>query len=157
MKAMYLTQEQYDKLSAELKQLKTVDRKQAIADIATAREHGDLRENAEYAAAKEKQALIEGKIVRLEETLSRARVMTEEMLAHPVVRVGSRVKLYDTKFEEEVEYEIVPSAEFNPSDLDAISIDSPVGKALVGKQVEDIVEIQIPAGTIKYKVIEINQ
>ena len=106
--------------------------------------------------AKEKQALIEGKILRLEETLSRARVMTEEMLAMDIVRVGSRVKLYDTKWEEEVEYEIVPSAEFNPSDLDAVSIDSPVGKALVGKSVDDIVEIDVPAGTIQYKVVEIN-
>ncbi len=89
--------------------------------------------------------------------MSRARVMTDEMLSHPVVRVGSRVKLYDTKFDEEVEYEIIPTAEFNPSDLDAVSIDSPVGKALIGKQVEDIVEIKIPAGTIKYKVVEIKQ
>ena len=156
MKAMYLTQEQFDQLSGELKYYKTVERKKAIEDIATAREHGDLKENAEYAAAKEKQALIEGKILRLEETLSRSRVMTEEMLALDIVRVGSRVKLYDIKWEEEVEYEIVPSAEFNPSDMDAISIESPVGKALLGKSVDDIVEVEIPAGTIQYKVVEIN-
>ena len=156
MKAMYLTQEQYDKMAEDLKYYKTVERKKAIEDIATAREHGDLKENAEYAAAKEKQALIEGKILRLEETLSRARVMTEEMLSMNIVRVGSRVKLYDTKWEEEIEYEIVPSAEFNPSDLDAVSVDSPVGKALVGKSVDDMVEIEVPAGTIEYKVVEIN-
>jgi len=156
MKAMYLTQEQFDKMAEELKYYKTVERKKAIADVATAREHGDLKENAEYAAAKEKQALIEGKILRLEETLARARVMTDEMLAMNVVRVGSRVKLYDTKWEEEIEYEIVPSAEFNPSDMDSISIDSPVGKALLGKSVDDFVEIQVPAGIIHYKVVEIN-
>lgn len=156
MKAMYLTQEQYDKLSKELKYLKTVERKKAIEEVAAAREHGDLKENAEYAVAKEKQALIEGKILRLEETLSRSRVMTEEMKSQEIVRVGSRVKLYDTKWEEEVEYEIVPSAEFNPTDLDAVSIDSPVGKALIGKSVDDIVEIQVPAGTIEYKVVKIN-
>ncbi len=156
MKAMYLTQEQYNKMAEELKYYKTVERKKAIEDIATAREHGDLKENAEYAAAKEKQALIEGKILRLEETLARARVMTDEMLAMNIVRVGSRVKLYDTKWKEEIEYEIVPSAEFNPSDLDAVSVDSPVGKALVGKTVDDLVEIAVPAGTIKYKVVEIN-
>ncbi len=156
MKVMYLTKEQYDRLVADLKKLKAVDRKKAIADISTAREHGDLKENAEYAAAKEKQALVEGKILRLEETLSRARVMTDEMLNSDVVRVGSRVKLYDTKYDEELEYGIVPSAEFNPSDLDAVSIDSPVGKALVGKEVNDIVEIQVPSGTIQYKVVEIN-
>jgi transcription elongation factor GreA len=156
MKAMYLTQEQHDKLSSDLKYLKTVERKKAIEDIATAREHGDLKENAEYAAAKEKQALVEGKILRLEETLARARVMTEEMMSQNIVRVGSRVKLFDTKWEEEIVYEIVPSAEFNPSDLDAVSIDSPVGKALVGKSVDDVVEIQVPAGLIQYKVMEIN-
>ncbi|MBN1478901.1 transcription elongation factor GreA [candidate division KSB1 bacterium] len=156
MKAMYLTQEQYNKLSEELKYLKTVERKKAIEDIATAREHGDLKENAEYAVAKEKQALVEGKILRLEETLSRSRVMTDEMMSMDIVRVGSRVKLYDTKWEEEIEYEIVPSAEFNPSDLDVISIDSPVGKALIGKSVDDIVEIQVPAGTIEYKVVKID-
>ena len=156
MKAMYLTQEQYDRLFEDLKQFKAVDRKKAIDDIATAREHGDLKENAEYAAAKEKQALVEGKILRLEETLARARVMTDEMMNSDVIRVGSRVKLYDTKYDEEIEYEIVPSAEFNPSELDAISIDSPVGKALVGAQVDDVVEIQVPSGMINYKVLEIN-
>ena len=93
MKAMYLSQEQYDQLKSELDKLKRVDRKEAIRAIAEAREQGDLRENAEYAAAKEKQALIEGKIVRLEETLSRARVMTEEMMQHQRVMVGCRVKL----------------------------------------------------------------
>ena len=154
MKAMYLTQEQFDKLSDELKHLKTVERKNAIKEIATAREHGDLRENAEYTVAKEKQSLLEGKIARLEETLSRARVMTEEMMANDAVHVGSRVKLFDTQFNEEIEYEIIPSAEFNPSDF-VISIDSPVGKALVGKRVDDVVEIKVPAGTLNYKVIAI--
>jgi len=156
MKAMYLTQEQFDSLTANLKKMKSVDRKKAIENIATAREHGDLKENAEYAAAKEMQVLVEGKILRLEETLARARVMTEEMLNSNVVRVGSRVKLYDTKYDEEVEFEIVPSAEFNPSDLDAVSIDSPVGKALVGAEVDDIVEVKVPSGMLQYKVVQIN-
>lgn len=156
MKAMYLTQEQYDTLSSELKQLKTVDRRNIIQEIAVAREHGDLKENAEYAVAKEKQALIEGKILRLEETMARARVMTEEMMAANHVRVGSRVTLYDTKWEEEITYEIVPSAEFNPSDHDAVSIESPVGKALLGKKVDDVVKIEVPSGAIQYKIIQIN-
>jgi transcription elongation factor GreA len=156
MKAMYLTQEQFDKMSEELKYYKTVERKKAIEDIATAREHGDLKENAEYAAAKEKQVLIEGKILRLEETMQRARVMTEEMLAMNIVRIGTRVKLFDVKWKEEIEYEIIPSAEFDSSNLDTISIDSPVGKALLGKTVDDLVEIEVPAGKIEYKVLEIN-
>lgn len=156
MKAMYLSQEQFDKLSSELQQLKRVDRKQVINDIEEARDHGDLKENAEYAAAKERQALIEAKIARLEDTLSRARVMTPEMQEHPVVRVGSRVKVMDVEHEEEIEYELVPSAEFIMSDLDAISVDSPVGKAMLGKKVDESVEIQVPAGTITYKIMEIN-
>lgn len=154
MKPMYLTQEQFDRLNEELRLLKTVERKKAIKDIATAREHGDLRENAEYSAAKEKQSLVEGKIARLEETLSRARVMTDAMMANEAVHVGSRVKLFDARFNEEIEYEIIPSAEFNPSDF-VISIDSPVGKALVGKKVDDVVEVKVPAGTLQYKVIAI--
>jgi len=157
MKAMYLSQEQFDKLKGELDQLKRVDRKTAIQAIAEAREHGDLRENAEYAAAKEKQALIEAKILRLEETLSRARVMTDEMMNSPRVMVGSRVKLVETGSNEEIVYELVPTAEFNNFDLDSVSVDSPVGKALIGKQVGDIVEITVPAGVIKYKVVEINK
>ncbi len=155
MKAMYLSQEQYDKLNADLKQMKTVDRKKVIADIAQAREHGDLRENAEYNAAREKQALLEAKIARLEDTISRSRIITDEMQAHPAVHVGSRVKLIDTKTKEEIEYELVPSAEFNSSDLDSVSVDSPVGKALVGKSVDDLVEINVPAGSLTYKITEI--
>ncbi len=154
MKAMYLTQEQYDKLSAELKHLKTVERPKVVRDIAAAREHGDLRENAEYAAAKEKQRLIEGKIARLEETLSRARIMTSEMMANEAVHVGSRVKLVDLKTQEEFEYEIIPSAEFSPSE-EAISIDSPVGKALIGKKADEIVEIKVPAGVLRYRILSV--
>jgi transcription elongation factor GreA len=82
--------------------------------------------------------------------------MTEEMLAMNIVRVGTKVKLYDVKWDEEIEYEIIPSAEFNSSSLDTISIDSPVGKALLGKTVDDLVEIEVPAGKIEYKVLEIN-
>ncbi len=156
MKAMYLSQEQFDKLKGELDQLKRVDRKTAIQAIAEAREHGDLRENAEYAAAKEKQAIIESKILRLEETLSRARVMTEEMMNSARVLVGSRVTLVETGSNEKIIYELVPTAEFNNFDLDSVSVDSPVGKALLGKQVGDIVEINVPAGVIEYKVVEIN-
>ena len=152
---MYLSQEQFDKLHNELNYLKKEERTKAIRAIAEAREHGDLSENAEYDAAKEKQSLIERKIARMEETLSRARVMTEEMLNNPKVHVGSRVKIVDIKNKEEIIYEIIPTAEFNTFDPDAVSIDSPVGKALVGKEVDDLVEIKVPAGTLSYKIVEI--
>ena len=155
MKAMYLSQEQYDKLRADLDQLKRLDRKEIIQAIAEAREQGDLRENAEYAAAKEKQGLVEGKISRLEETLSRSRILTEEMMDNSRVMVGCRVKLEETGTDEEIEYHLVPTAEFNSIDLDAISVDSPVGKALIGKEVGDVVAIKVPAGKIEYKVLEI--
>jgi len=155
MKPMYLSRAQYDKLQSELHYLKYTERPKLIKDIAEAREHGDLSENAEYAAAKEKQALVERKIARLEEKLAMARVMTDEMMNTDQVHVGCRVKLIDIERDEELEYELVPTAEFNTFDPDAVSVDSPVGKALVGKSVEDIVEIKVPAGTIKYKIVEI--
>jgi transcription elongation factor GreA len=155
MKPMYLSRSQHDKLTSELKNMKQVERPKVIRDIAEAREYGDLSENAEYAAAKEKQALIERKIARLEETLARARVMTEEMMSSEKVHIGSRVKLVDIHSNEEVVYEIVPTAEFNTFDPDAVSGDSPVGKALIGKGVNDTVEIKVPAGTLTYRVIEV--
>ncbi|MBN1998059.1 transcription elongation factor GreA [candidate division KSB1 bacterium] len=155
MKPMYLSQAQFDKLHSELIQLKKVDRLDIIKAIAEAREHGDLSENAEYSAAKEKQVLIERKIARLEETLARSRVMSEEMMNSSQVHIGSKVKLVDVASKEEIIYEIVPTAEFNTFDPDAVSGDSPVGKALIGKSVNDIVEIKVPAGILSYKVVEI--
>ena len=155
MKPMYLSQEHYDKLASELDYLKRVERKAMINAIAEAREHGDLSENAEYSAAKEKQVLVERKIARLEETMSRARVMSEEMKNSTQVHTGCKVKLIEMDNREEVIYELVPTAEFNTFDADAVSVDSPVGKALIGKSVDDIVEIKVPAGTIKYRVLEI--
>ncbi len=156
MKPMYLSQEQHDKLSNELHHLKRDERLKVIKDIAEAREKGDLSENAEYHAAKEKQVLIERKIARLEETLSRARIMTEDMKNSSQVHVGSRVQLIDVATKEETDYELVPTAEFHTYDTDAISVDSPVGKALVGKSVGDTVEIQVPAGVITYRVQKIS-
>ena len=155
MKPVYLLAEQHEKLLSELRNLKRKDRPEVIQDIAEAREHGDLKENAEYAAAKEKQVLIERKIARLEETLSRSRIMTEDMMQSGVVHVGARVKIVDVQTDEETVCEIVPTAEFNTFDPDAVSADSPVGKALIGKKVDDKVEIQVPAGKISYRIIEV--
>ncbi|HPI71973.1 MAG TPA: transcription elongation factor GreA [bacterium] len=155
MKPMYLSKEQFDKLTSELAQMKREDRNKAIRDIAEAREKGDLSENAEYHAAKEKQALVERKIARLEETLSRARIMTDDMMNNDQVHVGSRVTLMDVKTKRQIAYELVPTAEFHTYDVDAVSVDSPVGKALVGKKVNDIVEIKIPAGLVSYRVVKI--
>jgi transcription elongation factor GreA len=155
MKPMFLSSDQHEKLSSELAQLKKIERPKAIRDVAEAREHGDLSENAEYAAAKEKQVLVERKIARLEETLSRARVMSQEMMNSTQVHVGSHIKLKDIQSNEEVIYELIPTAEFNTFDPDAVSSDSPVGKALIGKAVNDIIEIKVPSGIISYRIIEI--
>jgi transcription elongation factor GreA len=155
MKPLYLSKDQFEKLSAELTKLKREDRPQVIKAIKEARELGDLKENAEYAAAKEKQQIVERKIGRLEETLSRARIMTDDMLQSAQVMVGNKIKLFDVANNEELVYELVPTAEFNSFDPNAVSIDSPVGKALLGKSVGDTVEIKVPAGILKYKVVEI--
>lgn len=155
MKPLYLSQEQHDKLALELHHLKTVERPDVINAISTAREHGDLKENAEYAAAKERQGLVERKISRLQETMIRARIMTEEMMQNAAVHVGCKVKTIDVDTKEEIVFEIVPTAEFNTFDPDAVSADSPVGKALIGKNVGDVIEIKVPAGTISYKIVEL--
>jgi len=154
MKPMYLSQQQYDRLHTELYTLKNIERPKVVTDIAEARAHGDLSENAEYDAAKEKQYLLERKIARLEETLSRARVLQNDD-NNSRVRIGSRVTLVDIKTNEEMVYELVPTAEFDSSNIDSISIDSPVGKALVGKEKGDKVEINVPAGVVTYKVITV--
>lgn len=156
MKPMYLSQEQYQRLHDELDRLKNGERPKVVAAIAEARSHGDLSENAEYDAAREKQFLLERKIARLEETLSRARVIQENDTNSGRVRVGSKVTLFDIKTNEEMSYELVPTAEFDTPDIDSISLDSPVGKALVGKEVGDMVEIIIPAGTVTYKVVKVD-
>jgi transcription elongation factor GreA len=155
MKPMYLSRSQFEELSNELKYYKSEQRPKAIEAIATAREHGDLRENAEYAAAKENQGLIERKIARLEEMLSRARIIEEDQMNSDRVHVGRKVKLVDTDTNEEIIYELIPSAEFSNFNPDAVSVDSPVGKALVGKTIDDVVQIQVPAGSLTYKITEI--
>ena len=155
MQPMYVSQDQYDRLKGELDKLKLQERPKVVAAIAEARAHGDLSENAEYDAAKEKQYYLERKIARLEETLARARVMQDGDHNPGRVRIGCRVKLIDVTTNEETIYELVPTAEFDASHIDSISVDSPVGKALVGKQVDDIVEIQIPRGMVNYRIAEI--
>lgn len=156
MQRVSLSKEQHEKLKQEVHQLKFVERPKAIKAVATAREHGDLRENAEYEAAKEKQKILEGKIARLEEMLATARIIEQKDLVNDRVRLGSRVTVEDLNRKEQITYELVPSAEFSPDDVEAISISSPVGKALLGKMQDEIVEIKVPAGIIKYRVINIS-
>ena len=151
-----LTSAGAEKLRAELKNLKSVERPKIIAAIAEARSHGDLSENAEYDAAKEQQGFIEGRIAELESSLSVAEVIDPRSLdAAGKVVFGARVELYDEGQDTEVNYQLVGNLE---ADLDQgkISISSPIGRALLGKEEGDEVEVNAPGGKRIYEVLKVN-
>lgn len=151
----YYTAEGLQKLKDELNQLKTVERKNVIRQIAEARDKGDLSENAEYDAAKEAQGLLELKIGKLEEIISNARLVDSSQLDVSKVSILTTVKIKNLKNNSEMKYTIVAE---NEADLKAgkISIDSPIGKGLLGKKVGDKVEVLVPAGNIQFQIIEIS-
>lgn len=151
-----LTQEGYNKIEEEVEYLKTVRRKEVAERIKVAISFGDLSENAEYDEAKNEQAQVEERIVKLENILRKAVIIDESQIDSNIVTVGSTVKVYDTDFEEEVEYTIVGSAEADPYN-GKISNESPVGRALIGKQKDDEVEVQVPNGVAVYKIVEIRR
>ena len=138
----------------ELKQLKTVDRHEVIKAIASARELGDLSENAEYHAARERQGFIEGRIAELEDKLARADVIDVKLLDGKSIKFGASVKLIDEDTEENVAYQIVGDDESNLS-KGKISLSSPLAKALIGKSVGDSVDVRTPGGVKSYEVIEV--
>lgn len=152
----YLTQEGMDRLREELDHMKRVERPSISAQIAEARDKGDLSENAEYDAAKEAQGLLELKISKLEATLSDAVVIDESQLDTDRVLILSKVKLKNQANGMEVEYTIVPEKE---ADLKAkrISVESPIGKGLLGKKVGEVAAIQVPNGTMNFEVLEIGR
>lgn len=151
----YYTEEGLQKLKDELQQLRTVDRKNVIKQIAEARDKGDLSENAEYDAAKEAQGLLEIKIAKLEEIVANARVVDSSKLDISKVSILTTVKIKNLKNNMEMKYTIVAE---NEADLKSgkISIDSPIGKGLIGKKVGDKVEVTVPAGIVPFEVIEIS-
>lgn len=151
-----LTYEGLKKLEDELENLKVVRRKEVSQKIKEAREQGDLSENAEYDAAKDEQRDIEARIEELEKILKNAEVVVEEEADHDKVSIGCSVKILDCEFDEELEYKIVGSTEAN-SLKGKISNESPVGKALLGKQVGDTVTVETPAGEFSYKVLSIHR
>ena len=151
-----LTYEGLKKLEDELENLKVVRRKEVSQKIKEAREQGDLSENAEYDAAKDEQRDIEARIEELEKILKNAEVVVEEEADLDKVSIGCSVKILDCEFEEELEYKIVGSTEAN-SLKGKISNESPVGKALLGKQVGDTVTVEPPAGEFSYKVLSIHR
>ena len=149
-----LTYEGLKKLEDELQDLKVVKRKEVADKIKEAREQGDLSENAEYDAAKDEQRDIEARIEEIEKILKNAEVVVEDDVNLDQINIGCSVRIYDVEFEEELEYKIVGSTEAN-SLKGKISNESPVGKALMGKKVGDMVTVSTQAGEISYKVLEI--
>ncbi len=155
-KQIMLTDEGLFKLEQELEMLKTQKRQEVAEKIKIARGFGDLSENAEYDAAKEEQAQVEARIVHLENMLKNAKVIDQADIDLNKVSIGTRVKVYDVEFDEELEYSIVGSTEADP-DLFKISDESPVGKALIGKNVDDVVDVETPGGVFQLKILSINK
>jgi transcription elongation factor GreA len=153
-KEIFLTYEGLRKLEEELEQLKGEKRKEIAERIRQALAFGDISENSEYDEAKTDQAQNEMRIVQLENMLKYATVIDEDEVSTDSVRLGTRVKVYDYEYEQDEDYHIVGSTEADPSMM-KISNDSPVGRALIGKKVGDVVEIAVPDGTVKLKVLEI--
>ncbi|MFH1855760.1 MAG: transcription elongation factor GreA [Candidatus Omnitrophota bacterium] len=156
MEEVYLTRQGYDKLLEELNFLKNVRRRELSAEIKKAREFGDISENAEYDAAKESQGMNEKKIVELESKLACARIIDNENIAKDKVLIGALVKVKDLDTGEELEYTLVSSLEADISQ-NKISTVSPVGKSLLGHKENDEVEIKIPAGILRYKILSISR
>jgi transcription elongation factor GreA len=152
---IYLTRERLVELEKELHELKTVGRNEIAQKIAEARGYGDLSENAEYDAAKEAQQHLELRISKLEETLMRARILEPSRLTDDKVHILSLVKIQDLRSKEIIQYRLV-SPEEADFDKNKISITSPIGKGLMGKEKGDIVKIKVPAGMLEYKILEIN-
>lgn len=151
-----LTYEGLQKLESELHNLKVVKRKEVAQKIKEAREQGDLSENAEYDAAKDEQRDIEARIDEIEKILKNAEVVVEEELDLDKISVGCRVKILDMEYDEELDYKIVGSTEAN-SLKGKISNESPVGKALLGAKVGEVVTVETQAGDLNYKVLEIQR
>ena len=157
VKPIILTPEGYKKLEEELRNLKVEGRKEIAEKIKEARSYGDLSENAEYDAAKDAQASMEQRITTIENMLKNAQIVSESDVTTDAISIGSRVKLYDVEFDEEMEYTIVGSTEANP-DEGRISDESPIGSAILGHKVNEVVDVELPNGEIiQFKVLEINK
>ena len=153
-KEFLLTQEGYDNLEKELENLKTTVRYEIAERIKVALGFGDLSENSEYDEAKNAQAANEAKIAEIEEKIKYAKIIDESEIDTEVVQVGNIVKVLDMEYDEEVEYIIVGSTEVDLSQ-NKISNESPIGKALLGKKKNNVVEVQAPVGVIKLKILSI--
>lgn len=151
-----LTQEGYSKLEEELKYLKGQKKMEVAERLKVAREFGDLSENSEYDDAKNEQALLEAKINEIENTLRVAKIADDSEESIKKVRVGTLVKVHDYEYDEDVTYGIVGATEVNMAE-NKISNESPVGKALIGREKNEEFEVETPGGIVKYKVLEIER
>ncbi len=154
MNKIPMTAAGHEALDAEMKHLKTVERPAVIAAISEAREHGDLSENAEYHAAKERQGYIEGRLAELEDKLARAQVIDVAKLGGDQVKFGATVTVYDEDTEEEATYQVVGDDE---ADVKAgkISISSPIARAMINKEVGDVIEVNAPGGLKSYEIVTV--
>ena len=152
---LYVTEEGLQKLKDELENLRTVERPNIAGMIADARDKGDLTENAEYAAAREEQAMLEMKIARLEDVIAKSRIIDESKIDTSTVRILNKVTIKNKKNNNVMEYQLVPESEANFKE-GKIAISSPIAQGLMGKKVGEIVQIQVPAGIIPFEIIAIS-
>ena len=156
MSIAYYTAEGLKRLKDELHQLKTVERPKISQQIAEARDKGDLSENAEYDAAKEAQGHLEARIAKMEDLVTNARLIDESQVDTSKVYILSKVKIKNQKNNAIVEYTLVAENEANLAEK-KISVDSPIGKGLLGKKVGDVAKVQVPAGMIDFEILEISR
>jgi transcription elongation factor GreA len=154
MEKVPMTGEGYQALDEELKRLKSVERPSVIAAISEARSHGDLSENAEYHAAKERQGWIEGRIAEIEDKMARAQVIDVSKLSGSQVKFGATVSVVDEDTEEAARYQIVGEHEADVKQ-GRISVTSPLARGMIGKEVGDVVEINTPAGVKAYEILKL--
>lgn len=150
----YYTEEGLNKMRAELQQLKTVERKAATQAVVEARDKGDLSENAEYDAAREAQALLELRIAKLEDVIANARIVDESQIDLSKVSILTTVKIKNVSNGAQMKYTLVAENEANLK-IGKISVDSPIGRALLGKKVGENVAVQVPAGKVTFQITEI--
>ena len=155
MAVTYMTEEGYKKLIDQIKQLESVERPRISAQIAEARDKGDLSENAEYDAAKEAQGLLEMKIAQLKDTLANARILDESMVSADSIQILSKVRVKDQKSGREMNYMLVSENEANIRE-GKLAVTTPIAKALMGKKLGDIAEAKVPAGTLMLEILEIS-
>lgn len=155
MSELFLTQEGKAEIEERLRFLKNEKRPEVLEKLKIARDFGDLSENSEYDAAKKEQSIVETEIANIEETLRKAKIITEKDVTNDTVGVGNFVTIYDMEFDEEVVYKIVGVIESDP-DKNLVSNESPIGKGLIGKKKGDIVSVATPGGEIKMKILKIS-